>query len=172
MYSSIYRVQSSTRRLPIRALFGFTLKLVESYLSFPSESLCGGLSLVPTLGRLKVPVLPVNPRIQTHYGMSSCSGVNDDPLAIIHLYLAGMDPNGSPPRLVYKSFQTYFHPNNLLFVELEFDAGTPTKEANHQSKMANLVDKSQCAQFARVLIFISTHSEETRGDLFLGYCGQ
>ena len=35
MYSSIYRVQSSTRRLPIRALFGFTLKLVESYLSLP-----------------------------------------------------------------------------------------------------------------------------------------
>ena len=33
MYSSIYRVQSSTRRLPIRALFGFMLKLVESYLS-------------------------------------------------------------------------------------------------------------------------------------------
>ena len=26
MYSSIYRVQSSTKRLPIRALFGFTLK--------------------------------------------------------------------------------------------------------------------------------------------------
>ena len=39
MYSSIYRVQSSTRRLPIQALFGFTLKLVESYPSpFPSEA--------------------------------------------------------------------------------------------------------------------------------------
>ena len=37
MYSSIYRVQSSTRRLPIRALFGFTLKLVESYLSPPQS---------------------------------------------------------------------------------------------------------------------------------------
>ena len=37
MYSSIYRVQSSIRRLPIQALFGFTLKLVESYL-FPSSS--------------------------------------------------------------------------------------------------------------------------------------
>ena len=33
-------MQSSTRRLPIRALFGFMLKLVESYLSFPSEPLC------------------------------------------------------------------------------------------------------------------------------------
>ena len=40
MCSSIYRVQSSTRRLPIRALFGFTLKLVESYLSPSSQSLC------------------------------------------------------------------------------------------------------------------------------------
>ena len=40
MYSSIYRVQSSTRRLPIQALFGFTLKLVELYLSPSSQSLC------------------------------------------------------------------------------------------------------------------------------------
>ena len=40
MYSGIYRVQSSTRRLPIRALFGFTLKLVESYPSPSPQSLC------------------------------------------------------------------------------------------------------------------------------------
>ena len=40
MYSSIYRVQSSTRRLPIQALFGFTLKLVESYLFLSPQSLC------------------------------------------------------------------------------------------------------------------------------------
>ena len=40
MYSSIYRVQSNTRRLPIRALFGFTLKLVEFYLSPSPQSLC------------------------------------------------------------------------------------------------------------------------------------
>ena len=40
MYSSIYRVQSSTKRLPIRALFGFMLKLVESYLSPSPQSLC------------------------------------------------------------------------------------------------------------------------------------
>lgn len=45
---------------------------------------------------VQVPVLPANPRINTHYGMSSRSEVNDDPLAIIHLYLAGMDPHGSP----------------------------------------------------------------------------
>ena len=40
MYSSIYRVQSSTRRLPIQALFGFTLKIVESYFSPSPQSLC------------------------------------------------------------------------------------------------------------------------------------
>ncbi|KAL4061850.1 hypothetical protein V8B97DRAFT_2027073 [Scleroderma yunnanense] len=32
--------------------------------------------------------------------MSSCSEVNDDPLAIIHLYLTSMDPHGSPPCLM------------------------------------------------------------------------
>ena len=39
MCSSIYRVQSSTRRLPIRALFGFMLKQLSPILPFPSESL-------------------------------------------------------------------------------------------------------------------------------------
>ena len=36
----VYSVQSSTRRLPIRALFGFTLKLVKSYLPLSPQSLC------------------------------------------------------------------------------------------------------------------------------------
>ena len=39
MYSSIYRVQSSTRRLPIWALFGFTLKQSSPIFPFLSESL-------------------------------------------------------------------------------------------------------------------------------------
>jgi len=108
----------------------------------------------------QVPVLPTNPRINTHYGMSSRSEVNDDPLAIIHLYLAGMDPHGLPPRLVYKSFRSYFRPNDLLFFELKFDPGTPTKEAAHRWNMATLVEQLQQAQFARVLLFITTHSEE------------
>lgn len=102
--------------------------------------------------------------------MSSRSELNDDPLAIIHLYLAGMDPHGSPPRLVYESFRSYFRPDDLRFFELEFDAGTPTKEADHRSKMASLAEQLRCAKFARVLLFITTHSEENRGDLFVGHC--
>ena len=102
--------------------------------------------------------------------MSSRSEVNDDPLTIIHLYLAGMNPHGSPPRLIYESFRSYFRPNDLLFVELEFDAGTPAKEADHRLKMASLVEQLRCAHLARVLIFITTHSDENRGDLFVGHC--
>ncbi|KIM50703.1 hypothetical protein SCLCIDRAFT_12301 [Scleroderma citrinum Foug A] len=120
--------------------------------------------------REQVPILLTNPHIQTHYGMSSHSEVNDDPLAIIHLYLASMDPCGSPPRLVYESFRSYFHPNDLLFFELKFDAGTSTKEANHLSKMASLVERLWCTESAHVLLFITTHSEEVRGNLFMGHC--
>ena len=47
MYSSIYKVQSSTKRLPIQALFGFTLKQSNPIHPLPSQSLlCGGLSQV------------------------------------------------------------------------------------------------------------------------------
>ena len=49
MYSSIYRVQSSTRRLPIRALFGFTLKqsspVLPSLSESPSVVVCPGFAL-------------------------------------------------------------------------------------------------------------------------------
>ena len=52
MYSSIYRVQSSTRRLPIRALFGFTLKQSSPIPPLPSESLSVVVHPRFTLGRL------------------------------------------------------------------------------------------------------------------------
>ena len=49
MYSSIYRVQSSTRRLPIRALFGFTLKqsspILPSLSEYPSVVVCPRFAL-------------------------------------------------------------------------------------------------------------------------------
>ena len=53
MYSSIYSLQSSTQRLPIQALFGFTLKATKSYsVPFLSEFVCV-LVLGPlALGRL------------------------------------------------------------------------------------------------------------------------
>ena len=47
MYSSIYTLQSSTRRLPIQALFGFMLKQSSPIRPPSLQSLmCGGLSLV------------------------------------------------------------------------------------------------------------------------------
>ena len=52
MYSSIYRVQSSTRRLPIRALFGFTLKQLSPIPPFPSEPLSVVVCPRFTLGHL------------------------------------------------------------------------------------------------------------------------
>jgi len=47
---------------------------------------------------------------------------------------------------------------------------TTAKEANHRSKMATLVEQLWHAGSARVLLFITTHSEENQGDLFLGLC--
>ena len=52
MYSSIYRVQSTTRRLPIRALFGFMLKQSSPILPFPSESPSVVVCPRSALGRL------------------------------------------------------------------------------------------------------------------------
>ena len=106
MYSSIYRVQSSTRRLPIRALFGFTLKLVESYLSFPSESLCGGLSLVPTLGRLTT--VP-SQRVQEKGATQNVKRGVSSPLVLV---------NGSSPPLALGNLESPAEESEVFPVEL------------------------------------------------------
>ena len=82
MYSSIYRVQSSTRRLPIRALFGFTLKLVESYfLPLSSESLVWWFVLGSALGRLTAAVA-ANPAPSPPCSITRMAGDTDPNLLL------------------------------------------------------------------------------------------
>ncbi|KIM50454.1 hypothetical protein SCLCIDRAFT_145468, partial [Scleroderma citrinum Foug A] len=120
----------------------------------------------------EVPVLPSPPVIRHHYGMSSRSEVNDSPLAIIHLHLSGMVVAGTPPRVIYENFHSYFDLKNLLLLELEFDCGTAEKVAAHQRRMAEVAEDLRMQGIGRTVLFISTHSEQTRGDLFIGRDGQ
>ena len=75
MYSSIYTLQSSTQRLPIQALFGFTLKATKSY-SVPSPQsscVCWFLVLWPWVASLDQPEVGPSslkcPRLEEHITM-------------------------------------------------------------------------------------------------------
>ncbi|KIK77176.1 hypothetical protein PAXRUDRAFT_167609, partial [Paxillus rubicundulus Ve08.2h10] len=108
------------------------------------------------------PVLTTFPIMSSRIVMTAGSQVNCEPLLIIHFYLKGMDLQGCPPRAICEYLWLYFPPNALHFSELEFNFGTRAKIAKHKGKMETIVPSGQ------VVILISTHSEEERGDLFAG----
>ncbi|KIK71801.1 hypothetical protein PAXRUDRAFT_181824, partial [Paxillus rubicundulus Ve08.2h10] len=62
----------------------------------------------------------------------------------------------------------YFPPNALHFSELEFNFGTRAKIAKYKGKMETMQEGIGSVPSGRVVIFISTHSKEERGDLFAG----
>ncbi|KIK74719.1 hypothetical protein PAXRUDRAFT_174867, partial [Paxillus rubicundulus Ve08.2h10] len=102
------------------------------------------------------------PVMSSHIAMTAGSQVNCEPLLIIHFYLKGMDLKGCPPQAICEYLWPYFPPNALHFLELEFNFGTRAKIAEHKGKMETIIPSG------RVVIFISTHSKEERGDLFAG----
>ena len=155
--------------LPYDVRFFFRFIFVLTY-CFGSAFLQGFFTRTDN-GR-EVPVLPSPPVIRHHYGMSSRSEVNDSLLAIIHLHLSGMVVAGTPPRVIYENFHSYFDLKNLLLLELEFDCGTAEKVAAHQRRMAEVAEDLRMQGIGRTVLFISTHSEQTRGDLFIGRDGQ
>lgn len=50
----------------------------------------------------------------------------------------------------------------------EFDLGTTRKIDAHTRNMESLVAKLHSTPPGRILVFITTHSDENRGDLFAG----
>ncbi|KIJ58340.1 hypothetical protein HYDPIDRAFT_34283 [Hydnomerulius pinastri MD-312] len=118
-----------------------------------------------------VNALPTLPAVTSHYELSSCSEINDDPLLILHLFCKGVEPCGVAG-LVYNSISSYFDDTGLKFIELEFDFGTNAKVAAHRKKVEALVAGLQMMKHARVLVFITAHSEIDHGDLFAGHEGR
>ncbi|KAF9234180.1 hypothetical protein BU15DRAFT_79305 [Melanogaster broomeanus] len=116
------------------------------------------------------PALPAYPVLVNRSGMASRSEVDSTPLLIIHLYLKGMDVVGTPPTNLVQHLRPY-NPVSLKFVEREFDFGTREKIKLHQEMVAMLCHEIGAVPAGRMLLFVSTHSEEERGDLFTGQEG-
>lgn len=114
------------------------------------------------------PVLETFPVLKSHFGTSSRSQVNGEPMVILHLVCKGMDVLGTPPRLVHQMFEPYFPDGTLTLIEFEFDFGTNAKVRSHGAQMESLKSIISSVSPARVLVFVSTHSDMERGDLFAG----
>lgn len=56
----------------------------------------------------------------------------------------------------------------MLLHDYEFDLGTTRKMDNHKRNMKSLEAKLRSTAPGRIVIFITTHSDENRGDFFAG----
>ncbi|KAF9230158.1 hypothetical protein BU15DRAFT_69437 [Melanogaster broomeanus] len=121
--------------------------------------------------RSNQPVLDSFPVLTSNHTLSAQSEVNSEPLLILHFFCKGMESRASPADLVNNLMQPYFSASTLQFLEVEFDFGTTEKVHEHAEKMEALRKEIRAVPAGRALIFISTHSEEQRGDLFAGHEG-
>ncbi|KAF9225096.1 hypothetical protein BS17DRAFT_807496 [Gyrodon lividus] len=111
------------------------------------------------LNETQDPVLPTYPVLSSHFAMSAQSQVN------------GTKSEGTPPDAIAKFLWPYFRSTDLQYIEQEFNFGTQAKYRTHICAMLSLRQQIHTIPTGRVLLFISTHSKEQRGDLFAGQEG-
>ncbi|KAG1894066.1 uncharacterized protein F5891DRAFT_735499 [Suillus fuscotomentosus] len=115
------------------------------------------------------PVFKVPATIHGRIEMASRSEISSNPILVLHFVLTALDPAGSPAAVMQHQLRPY-RPNNALhFHEIIFDIGTNAKADRHVESMKALVARLKPLEYERVEIFVYTHSETDRGDIWGGF---
>ncbi|TCD61876.1 hypothetical protein EIP91_007804 [Steccherinum ochraceum] len=89
-------------------------------------------------------------------------------VAIMTYHLRALSPDGEPPTVVYSTLRKAYRqcPDRVMQITIPFDIYTDKLNASHKGLLTRA--KSNLAQFQPtfVLIFVLTHSDDERGDLF------
>ncbi|KAG1769684.1 hypothetical protein EV702DRAFT_1202713 [Suillus placidus] len=115
------------------------------------------------------PVLAVPATIHGHIEMASRSQISSNPILVLHFVLTTLDPVGSPAAMMQHKLRPYRPKDSLQFHEIIFDIGTDEKADRHAESMKTLVDRLKLLEYERVEVFIYTHSETVRGDIWGGF---
>ncbi|KIM50255.1 hypothetical protein SCLCIDRAFT_145968 [Scleroderma citrinum Foug A] len=79
-----------------------------------------------------------------------------------------MDSRGALPFLLKTTLEDYHTTESLVYEELTFNLGTDTKLSRWRDSVRKLGTRLNAHKFARKIIFVTVHSDLTRGDLFAG----
>ncbi|KAI5996413.1 hypothetical protein EDD15DRAFT_2365259 [Pisolithus albus] len=90
------------------------------------------------------------------------------PILLLHFIYTGMNSRGSLPRVLNTALEEYHTASTLRYHEVVFDFGTWDKLCHWETKAQALATEIGKDNFEHKVIFVSVHSEVTRGDLFLG----
>ncbi|KAI5982387.1 hypothetical protein EDD15DRAFT_2202969 [Pisolithus albus] len=99
---------------------------------------------------------------------ASKSQVCAGPILILHFIYVGMNSRGSLPRVLNTALEEYHTPSTLRYHEVEFDFGTSDKLYHWETRAEALATEMGKYVFEYTVVFVSVHSEITRGDLFAG----
>jgi hypothetical protein len=114
-------------------------------------------------------VLTVPATINGHIEVTSRSQVCSDPVLILHFVLKGLPPSGSPAPIMREALRPYGPNGSIRYHEIIFDFGTDEKHDRHFESMTELVNEFKHLHYERVEVFIYTHSETVRGDIWGGF---
>ncbi|KAI6006217.1 hypothetical protein F5J12DRAFT_782997 [Pisolithus orientalis] len=97
---------------------------------------------------------------------ATTSEVAGNSTAIIHLHLESLELGHASVHILHTMLQGYFRQDTYHFSQLPFNFATEESRAAYDTAASKLA--SSLTTFAKVVIFLSTHTDEDRGDLFSG----
>ncbi|KAI6041931.1 hypothetical protein EDC04DRAFT_2601242 [Pisolithus marmoratus] len=115
------------------------------------------------------PTLSTPPTIPKSFQHAIISQVAPLPTALLHLHLEGLDQaiGLAQVAMLHSFLQAYFPQGDYNFFKLPFNLATPESMDEYDKKASHLANT--LSAYSRVVLFLTTHSDEERGDLFTGY---
>jgi hypothetical protein len=105
--------------------------------------------------------------VRGQFQMTSRSQVSSDDLLVLHFILESLEGIGSPARLLHQYMQAFIQPSAIVYEEVVFNMGSVDQLASYGRKVNELVQHLSSNGAQRVVIFITNHSHEITGDLFV-----
>ena len=106
-------------------------------------------------------------KIQGQFQMTSQSQVNTGALLVFHFILQSLEATGSPPHLLYQFMQSFICPSEIIYEEIVFNMETYDKVISHGCAVNDMVKQLSSHGAQHVVIFITNHCDQDRGDLFV-----
>ncbi|KAI5998599.1 hypothetical protein EDD15DRAFT_2193970 [Pisolithus albus] len=113
-----------------------------------------------------LPVLAHPPLVQGTFQHATSSQVASLPTALVHLHLDGLQVGHAQVNMMDSYFQPYFPKGSYHFSHLAFNLTTQESLLAYEKEAMDLTHF--LSSFSRVVLFLTTHSDEERGDLFSG----
>ncbi|KAI6156265.1 hypothetical protein EDD17DRAFT_1764414 [Pisolithus thermaeus] len=111
--------------------------------------------------------LPTPPLVLGAFQHATSAQVASLPTALVHLHMDNLKVGHAQANMMDCYFQPYFDKDNYYFSHLSFNLATEESMRTYERTAIDLTHS--LSSFTRVVIFLITHNNEERGDLFSGH---